>query len=178
VKNHYTQRFDRCLDITDLRERARRRAHRMAFDYIYGGADDEHTLRRSAEAFADYELLFRVLVDVDPVDTSTTVLGQRLACPFFTSPSAGNRLFHAEGARAVARAAGDAGLIYCLSTLSSVYIEEVATLTQGPKWFQCYVWKDRGHYASGARGDVAVHDLSNRRLLLVERPAFGRDHRP
>jgi L-lactate dehydrogenase (cytochrome) len=138
------QRVARCLDIADLRAVARGRAHRMVFDYIDGGADDEHTLRRSTEAFNDYELLFRVLVGVDKVDTSTTVLGQKISYPFFTSPSAGNRLFHTEGERAVAKAAGDAGLIYCLSTLSSVSIEEVSKLTSGPKWFQCYVWKDRG----------------------------------
>jgi L-lactate dehydrogenase (cytochrome) len=138
------ERFAHCLNIADLRAAARRRAHRMVFDYIDGGADDERTLRRNSDAFSEYDLLFRVLVGVDGVDTSTTVLGERLALPFFTSPSAGNRLFHTQGERAVARAAGDAGVIYCLSTLSSVSIEEIAALTQGPKWFQCYVWKDRG----------------------------------
>lgn len=132
------------MDIADLRAAARRRAHRMVFDYIDGGADDEHTLRRSSDAFSDYELLFRVLVGVDAVDTSTSLLGQRLSFPFFTSPAAGNRLFHTDGERAVAKAAGEAGLIYCLSTLSSVSIEEIPALTQGPKWFQCYVWRDRG----------------------------------
>jgi len=134
----------RCLDIADLREAARRRAHRAVFDYIDGGADDEYTLKRNCEAFNDYELLFRVLVGVDAIDTSTTLLGEKLGVPFFAAPSAGNRLFHAEGERAVAKAAGDFDLIYCLSTLSTVSIEEVATLTRGPKWFQCYVWKDRG----------------------------------
>jgi L-lactate dehydrogenase (cytochrome) len=139
-----TRRLDRCLDIADLRQAASRRAHRMVFDYIDGGSDNEATLHRNTDAFNEYELLFRVLVGVEAVDPSTTVLGQPLAYPFFPSPSAGNRLFHTEGERAVAKAAGDAGLAYCLSTLSSVSIEEIATLTRGPKWFQCYVWKDRG----------------------------------
>jgi L-lactate dehydrogenase (cytochrome) len=116
----------------------------MVFDYIDGGADDEYTLRRSTAAFDDYELLYRVLIGVDKVDTSTTVLGHKIAYPFFPSPSAGNRLFHTEGERAVAKVAGELGLIYCLSTLSTVSIEEVAKLTAGPKFFQCYVWKDRG----------------------------------
>jgi L-lactate dehydrogenase (cytochrome) len=115
----------------------------MVFDYIDGGADDESTLRRNCDAFADYELLFRVLVGADSVDTSTTVLGHKLQYPFLTAPAAGNRLFHTEGERAVAVAAGEAGVIYCLSTLSSVSIEEIARLTRGPKWFQLYVWKDR-----------------------------------
>lgn len=138
-----TGRLARCLDIADLRAAARRRAHRMVFDYIDGGADDEYSLRRNCEAFDEYELLFRVLVGVDAVDTSATILGHKVAYPFFAAPSAGNRLFHTDGEHAVAKAVGDAGLIYCLSTLSSVSIEEVATLTKGPTWFQCYVWKDR-----------------------------------
>lgn len=138
------RRLERCLDIADLRGQARRRAHRMVFDYIDGGADQERTLHRNSDAFDEYDLLFRVLVGVDQVDPSTSVLGQKIAYPFFTSPAAGNRLFHTDGERAVAVAAGDAGLVYCLSTLSSVSIEEIASLTRGPKWFQCYVWKDRG----------------------------------
>lgn len=136
-------RLNRCLNIADLRLAARRRAHRMVFDYIDGGADDEVTLARNSAAFADYELLFRVLAGVEAVDTSTTVLGTPVKLPFFCAPSAGNRLFHTQGERAVARAAAALGTIYCLSTLSSVSIEEIGALTPGAKWFQLYVWKDR-----------------------------------
>src|SRR6266404_5128030 len=93
--------LERCLNIADLRNAARRRAHRLVFDYIDGGAEDERTLTRNRVAFTEYELLYRVLVGVDAIDTSTTVLGQKIACPFFASPSAGNRLFHAAGEQAV-----------------------------------------------------------------------------
>lgn len=136
-------RIERCLNIADMRAAARRRAHRMVFDYIDGGSDDEFTLRRNSEAFNHYELLHRVLVGVDRVDTSTSVLGTKIDVPFFCAPSAGNRLFHTQGERAVARAAAQAGTIYSLSTLSSVSMEAIAALTDGPKWFQLYVWKDR-----------------------------------
>jgi L-lactate dehydrogenase (cytochrome) len=137
-------RLARCQNIAELRAAAARRAHPMVFDYIDGGADDEVTLRRNCEAFAGYDLAYRVLTGVDAVDTSTTLLGTRIGVPFFCSPSAGNRLFHTEGERAVAAAAAERDTIYCLSTLASVSIEEIAALTRGPKWFQLYVWKDRG----------------------------------
>jgi L-lactate dehydrogenase (cytochrome) len=94
------------LDIEDLRAAARRRAHRMVFDYIDGGAESEHTLRRNSSAFEDYEFLYRVLTGVERIDTTAKVLGHQIALPFFPSPSAGNRLFHTEGERAVAKAAG------------------------------------------------------------------------
>ena len=139
-----TSKLDRCLNIDDLRVAARQRAHRMVFDYIDGGADDEVTLGRNTKAFDDYDLLFKILTGADNVDMSTTLLGEEIDVPFFASPAAGHRLFHTHGERGVAKAADSAGTIFSLSTLSSVSIEEIAALTKGPKLFQLYVWKDRG----------------------------------
>lgn len=133
-----------CININDLREAAKTRAHRMVFDYIDGGADDEKTLARNSSAFDDYELLYRVLSGVDIPDLSTTLLGQKIDVPFILSPSAGNRLFHTEGEYGPAKAAEKIGTVYSLATLSSVSIEDIGTATNGPKWFQLYVWKDRG----------------------------------
>jgi L-lactate dehydrogenase (cytochrome) len=137
-------KLDKYLNIEDLRGAAKRRAHRMVFDYIDGGADDEVTLGRNTNAFDDYDLLFKVLAGVENVDMSTSLLGEQIDVPFFASPAAGHRLFHTHGERGVAKAADQAGTIFSLSTLSSVSIEEIAALTTGPKWFQLYVWKDRG----------------------------------
>ncbi|MEO1407988.1 MAG: alpha-hydroxy acid oxidase [Pseudomonadota bacterium] len=137
------QRLQNCLNIADLRIAAQRRAHKMVFDYIDGGSDDEVTLRNNSDAFNQTDLMFRVLRGVDLVDTSTTLLGEKLDVPFICSPAAGNRLFHTEGERAVARAASEFGTIYSLSTLSSISLEEIAKMTTGMKWFQLYVWKDR-----------------------------------
>lgn len=133
-----------CININDLREAAKSRAHKMVFDYIDGGADDEKTLLRNTSAYDDYELLYRVLSGVDNPDLSTTLLGQEIDVPFILSPSAGNRLFHTEGEYGPAKAAEKIGTVYSLATLSSVSIEDIGRATKGPKWFQLYVWKDRG----------------------------------
>jgi L-lactate dehydrogenase (cytochrome) len=114
------------------------------FHYIDGAADDEWTLRRNTGAFDRFEFRPRTLVDVGELDLSTTVFGQKIDWPFFCSPTALSRLFHYEGERAVARAARAAGTIYSLSSISSMSIEDVAKLTDGPKVFQVYVFKDRG----------------------------------
>ncbi len=143
MSNTMPRGLKNCLNIEDLRQCARQRAHKMVFDYIDGGADDEVTLHRNHAAFSRYGLAFKTLVGVDEIDTSTTLLGQPIKVPFFCSPAAGNRLFHTEGERAVAKGADSVGTIYSLSTLSSVSIEDIAALTPGPKWFQLYVWKDR-----------------------------------
>lgn len=138
------KRFSDCLDIEDLRVAAKRRAHPMVFDYIDGAAGEEKTMARNAAGFEDYFIAHRVLRSVAQIDASCEVMGHELGIPFFPSPAAGNRLFHTQGERAVAEIAGDFRTAYCLSTLSSVSIEDIAKITDGPKWFQLYVWKDRG----------------------------------
>lgn len=134
------------INIDDLRKMARRRLPRMVFDYIDGGAEDEVTLRRSVDRYADYQWQWDALVDISKIDTRTTVLGQSSAQPFFISPTAASRLFHPRlGERAVARAAASAGIPYSASTLASVRLEDIATAAPGvPKFIQVYVWKDRG----------------------------------
>lgn len=136
-------RLSDCLNVKDYREAAKRRAHKMVFDYIDGGSDDEVARFAGQSAFQDYRLAHRVLSGVDKPDMSTTVLGQKIDVPFILSPAAGNRLFHTDGEIGPAKAAEDVGTVYCLSTLASRSIEEIGALTTSPKWFQLYVWKDR-----------------------------------
>ena len=140
----FPSNIEKCFNINDFREAARRRAHKMVFDYIDGGSDDEKTLKKNTSAYDNYELLYKVLSGVDNPDTSTTLLGEKIDVPFILSPSAGNRLFHTDGERGPALAAEKVGTIYSLATLSSISIEEIGKLTKTPKWFQLYVWKDRG----------------------------------
>ena len=136
-------RLSDCLNVEDYRKAARRRAHKMVFDYIDGGSDDEVARFEGQGAFRDYRIAHRVLSGVDKPDMSTTVMAQKLDVPFLLSPAAGNRLFHTDGELAPAKAAEAVGTVYCLSTLSSRSIEEIGAATAGPKWFQLYVWKDR-----------------------------------
>lgn len=133
------------VSIADLREAARRRLPRMVFDYIDGGADDEVTLRRNAGRFSEHSLLWNVLCDVKTIDLQTEVFGQPSKAPIIVAPTASSRLFNPRaGERAVARAAHAHGSMYCVSTLASTSIEDIARETPGPKLFQIYMWKDRG----------------------------------
>jgi isopentenyl diphosphate isomerase/L-lactate dehydrogenase-like FMN-dependent dehydrogenase len=131
------------VNVDDMRRRARRRLPRMVFDFLEGGADDELTVRRNREAFAEITLEPRYLVDVQRRDLSTTVLGTPVRSPIMLAPTGLPRLAHAEGELAAARAAGRAGVLYGISTGSSYTIEEIARAASGPLWFQVYLWKDR-----------------------------------
>ena len=135
--------LSKCHDISDLRSAAKRRLPKSIFDFLDGGADDEISMQTNRSSFGQYHLIPDVLTDVSNIDMSTTVMGQDVSLPFILSPTGMSRLFHHDGERAVAKAAAKAGLIYSLSSNSSVSIEEIGNLTTGPKWFQIYVWKDR-----------------------------------
>ena len=135
--------LSKCRNIADLRVRARKRLPEPVFHYIDGGADDEITLRRNTGAFDDYELLPSQLADVSRIDTSATVLGQRLDWPVMLSPTGASRLFHAEGEPAVAKAAQKFGMLYGLSTLGTTTIEDAARAAVCPKVYQVYMFNDR-----------------------------------
>jgi 4-hydroxymandelate oxidase len=114
-----------------------------AWAYYSGGSWDEVSLRANQAAFERRVLHPRVLVDVSAIDTTTTVLGERVAMPIGFAPAALQGLAHPEGEVVPARVAGRAGLIYCLSTFSSRSIETVGAVGRGRRWFQLYVQEDR-----------------------------------
>jgi len=138
------RRLARAAAVADLRAIARRRLPRGVFDYIDGGAEDERTLAANTAAYARVTFRPRVLRDVGAVDPSTMLLGRRVPLPLVLAPTGFTRIADPDGELAVARAAARAGLPYTLSTLGTRSIEEVAAVSAGPKWFQVYVWRDRG----------------------------------
>ena len=140
-----TRRLTRALTIADLRAVARRRTPRAVFDYTDGAAEAEISLRRATEAFRRVEFQPRVLRNVDRVDTTTTILGRPAALPLAFAPTGFTRMMHHEGERAVVQVADRAGIPYALSTMGTTSIEDVAAAAPGArKWFQLYVWRDRG----------------------------------
>ena len=137
-------RLDDCHNFHDFRELAKRRLPRPIFDYIDGAADDEATYRRNTASFEHCDLVPDVLRGVDAVDLSVTVMGQKLAVPFYCSPTALQRLFHHEGERAVAAAASKYGTMFGVSSLGTVSLEELRGAYSTPQVYQFYFHKDRG----------------------------------
>ena len=138
------RRIARAASVADLRKMARRRLPRGVFDYIDGAAEDERSLASNSGAYARIEFRPRVLRDVSSVDTTTTLLGRPLPFPLVLAPTGFTRIAAPPGELAVARAAARLGLPYTLSTMATRSIEDVAAVSDGPKWFQVYVWRDRG----------------------------------
>ncbi|HWG25559.1 alpha-hydroxy acid oxidase [Actinospica sp.] len=138
------RRLAKARDVWDLRRIARRRTPAGPFHYADGGSDGEVSLRRAREAFADLDFRPGVLRDVARSDMTTTVLGQPSALPFGFAPTGFTRMMHSAGERAVVAVAERAGIPFCLSTVGTASIGQIASIApKARKWFQLYLWKDR-----------------------------------
>ncbi|WP_181167874.1 alpha-hydroxy acid oxidase [Mesorhizobium sp. B2-4-19] len=133
-----------CHNFSDFRRMAQRRLPGPIFDYIDGAADDEVTYRRNTESFETCDLVPNVLRGVSEIDMSVTVMGQKLAMPFYCSPTALQRLFHHQGERAVAKAAAKYGTMFGVSSLGTVSLEEARGISVSPQVYQFYFHRDRG----------------------------------
>ena len=131
------------LTIADLKERARRRVPKMFFDYADSGAWTEGTYRANEEDFARIKLRQRVLVDMTNRSLETTMIGEKVSMPVALAPTGLTGMQHADGEMLAAQAAEEFGVPFTLSTMSICSIEDVASVTKKPFWFQLYVMRDR-----------------------------------
>ncbi len=164
------------LNLAELEAIARTKIERTAWDYYAGGADDEVTLRENVAAYGRLRLLPRAFVDVSSVTLATTVLGTPIAFPVLVAPLACQRLAHPDGEQATARGAAASGTIMVVSTLATTRLEDVAAAApDAPRWFQLYVYKDRGLTRSLVERAVAAGYRAI--VLTVDTPRLGRRER-
>ncbi|HEY8103237.1 MAG TPA: alpha-hydroxy acid oxidase [Gaiellaceae bacterium] len=162
--------------VADYEALAESRLEPGAFGYYAGGAGDEQALAGNVEAWRRLRLRPRVLVDVSEVSTETTVLGTPVSMPLLVAPTAIQRLAHPDGELGMARATAAAGTVMCLSTLATATPAEVAAAAPGsPRWFQLYVFRDRGVTRSFV--EQAVEHEYGAIVLTVDAPRLGRRER-
>lgn len=165
-------RLKRALTIYDLRDIAKRRTPKAAFDYTDGAAEGELSILRARQAFEDIEFHPDILRPAEDVDTSTEILGGPSSMPFGIAPTGFTRLMQTEGEVAGAGAAGAAGIPFTLSTLGTTSIEDVkAANPNGRNWFQLYVLRDREvSYGLVKRAAAAGFDTLH---FTVDTPVAG-----
>lgn len=134
----------RVVSIADFRSIAQRRVPQSVFDYLDGGAEGEVTLRENCRVYEDVTFRPRCAVAFAKCNLRTRVLGFDLALPFLLSPVGYSRLMHPVGEVGAARAAGNAGTAYILSTLSGHKLEDVKAASTGPVFYQLYLMGGRG----------------------------------
>ena len=163
------------LNIGELLAAAAAKVEPAVWCYFEGGAGDEVTLEENAAAFRRWQLRPRMLVDVGNVQLETTLLGTPVSLPLGVAPFALQRLLDPEAERATAHAAAGAGALMTVPTLTSFRHAELAEASDGPRWLQLYVQRDRGRTLdqlaeARAAGYGAV-------VLTVDLPLVGRRER-
>ncbi len=136
-------RLDRCYNIADMREVARRRLPKGVFEYIDRGAEDEVALADNRAAFRNLKLRTRFMVDLSERDMGTELLGKRIEFPMAIAPTGVTGLTWYQGEVELARAATAMGIPYTLGTTAITSIETVAReVPDGRLWFQLYMWRE------------------------------------
>ena len=126
----------RVVNVSDLRDLARKRLPKMVFGYIDSGADREQTLAQNCSAYNEILFRPRCAVATPSIELKISVLGQTFELPFMLGPVGSSRMFYPKGEVVAAKEAGRAGTGYTLSTLSGCRLEDVKQATQCPAWYQ------------------------------------------
>jgi L-lactate dehydrogenase (cytochrome) len=134
-----------CYNLLDFETVARSVMKKTAWAYYSSGADDEITMRENHSAFHKIWFRPRVLVDVENVDFSTTMLGTPVSIPFYVTATALGKLGNPEGEVVLTRAAHDHNVVQMIPTLASCSFDEIVDAKRGDQvqWLQLYVNKDR-----------------------------------
>jgi isopentenyl diphosphate isomerase/L-lactate dehydrogenase-like FMN-dependent dehydrogenase len=130
-------------NIEDLRVLCEKRVPRMFYDYADSGSWTEGTYRANENDFHSIKLRQRVAVNMENRSTATTMVGVPVHMPVSIAPVGLTGMQHADGEIHAAQAAKKFGIPFTLSTMSICSIEDIATHTQAPFWFQLYMMRDR-----------------------------------
>lgn len=152
--------------------RARQKLADGPFDYIAGGAGAEYTMRANREAFEQWKMEPRVLMDVSKRDMTVSLFGQTFPSPLLLAPISVQSVAHPDAELGSAKAAAAMGVPFILSTVSSRSMEEVAAVMgNSPRWFQ-FFWPNDSEVAASMlrRAEAAGYTAI---VLTVDLPVLG-----
>lgn len=138
------RKLKQAVNLPEMRLLAKKRVPKAVFDYVDGGANNEISYKRSAQAFENVQFNARVLRDVSKIDLTTKIAGKESALPIIFAPTGYTRMMHYEGEPMVAQVCEENNLIYSLSTMGTTSSQEIGEQVPGVRrWFQLYLWRDR-----------------------------------
>ena len=157
--------------VPDLRERAKSKIPKFAFEYLDGGCNDDVNLKKNTIRIRDIELKPKYLVDYQPPSLKTELFGHVYDAPFGISPVGLQGLMWPKSPEILAKAAFEHNIPFVLSTVTTASIEKIAEISEGNAWFQLYhpaeegVTKDILKRADAAGCPVLI--------ILADVPSFG-----
>ncbi|HVO94438.1 MAG TPA: alpha-hydroxy acid oxidase, partial [Terriglobales bacterium] len=132
------------VTLRDLENEAQKAMAPFGFAYVSGGAGDEWTMRENLAAFNRWVINADFMNGTGIADTTTTLLGTKLSYPVITAPVGNQGSVHTQADLPNVKGTNAAGTLYCVSSVSQLSCEDIAAATEGPKWFQLYIPRDRG----------------------------------
>ncbi len=171
-RRHYRGRnLERAVTIADLRERAMRRVPGFVFEYVEGGADDEFALRNNRDAFDALQFVPSTLVHTADRHQRVSLFGKESSSPLIVGPTGGNGVLQPKGDLSLARAAAATGIPFCLSTMSSMRLEQLPEAAGGRLWMQLYLTHNRQAAEDVvARADAAGYEAM---VFTTDANVFG-----
>jgi L-lactate dehydrogenase (cytochrome) len=163
------------VSILDYRAYAKERLPHFLFEYLDGGSYDQVTMGRNVADLQDVALRQRVMRDVSNIDLSTRLFGKAQSMPIALGPISLAGLSARRGEVQAARAAEKAGVPFCLSTVSTCALDEVAKGVKQPFWFQLYMIRDRG-FMESLLAEAKAHGCSAL-VFTVDMPVPGTRYR-
>ena len=157
--------------IADLRNKAKSKMPKFAFDYLDGGCNDDHNLRKNTADLREIELVPQYLKSTVNVSLKTSLFDTEYDAPFGIAPIGLQGLMWPKAPEILAKAAFENNIPFILSTVTTSNIEKIGEITQGKAWFQLYY---------PAKEEVRT-DIINRAadagypvlVLLSDVPSFG-----
>ena len=155
----------------DLRQRARQRIPRFAFEYLDGGCNEDVNLRKNTSELRQVELRPNYLNEHRGSDLRCALFGQTYDAPFGVAPVGLQGLMWPRSPEILARAAHAHNAPFVLSTVTTMDIERAGELTDGRFWFQLYHPKeDRIRDDLIRRAEAAGCSVL---VVLCDVPTFG-----
>ncbi|KAF4470315.1 glycolate oxidase [Fusarium albosuccineum] len=147
-----------------------------AWAYYSSGAEDEYSIDDAKRVFRKTLLRPRVLRQVEPVSTTTTILGCPTSLPIYFSPTGIGRYAHRDSENIIAAVAGKENLLYCMPTSASwESVSNARSVPGQPLFFQLYTGRDRENTKTVLR---SVKKLGVAAIFLtVDSPVLGKRER-
>ncbi|TWO34055.1 alpha-hydroxy-acid oxidizing protein [Seonamhaeicola sediminis] len=158
-------------DIPYLRERAKKRIPKFAFEYLDGGCNSEINLHRNTKEIRDVQLKPYYLRDYKGASLETTLFDKTYSAPFGIAPIGLQGLMWPKASEILAKAAFEHNIPFILSTVGTASIETIADITEGNAWFQLYypVEAELRNNIIQRAADANYPTL----VLLSDTPTFG-----
>ncbi|TYS88984.1 lactate 2-monooxygenase [Rossellomorea aquimaris] len=138
--------------LEELERKAREKLEDGPYYYVAGGAGGEDTMRAKRNAFDRWQIVPRMLNNVENRDLKVTVLGEVYSSPLMLAPIGVQSIVHPDGELASARAASSMNVPFIASSASTYSMEEIASVMgNSPRWFQLYWSNEREIAASMLR---------------------------